>query len=217
MTPATAVAATSATSAVDLVQALPGATVRVEVDGRTVGRDVALGRVLGPLHLKAGGHEVRFIGASGTPTTAAMVTVAAGAAHDVVLHAPAAAGGDPLVSVYRTPTAPIAAGKARVLMAHTAQVGAADIWVDGQPVFTDIANGQFAQADVPAGSHRVAIRPAGSHGKPVLGPVDVNLAAGTVSLVYAVGNPAQGGMSVVAHVERLEADGTCHAPAHPHR
>jgi hypothetical protein len=196
---------TSSASSVDVVQALPGPPVEVQVDGKTVGQKVALGKVLGPLQLSAGMHQVRFIGAS---TTAASVTVAAGATHDVVLHAPATAGGSPMVSVYKTPTDPIAQGKARVLLAHTAEVGAADIWVDGAKVFSKISNGQFAQADVPAGTHQVAIRPAGSTGKPVLGPLPVDLAEGTVTLAYAVGNPTAQGMSVVAHVERLEADGS---------
>ncbi len=198
-------ALTSSASSIDLVQALPGPPVDVQVDGKTVGQKVVLGKVVGPLRLSAGSHQVRFVGAT---TTAASVTVTAGAVHDVVLHAPAAAGGDPVVSVYRTPTDPIAPGKARVLLAHTAEVGAADIWVDGAKVFSNIANGQFAQADVPAGTHHVAIRAAGSTGTPVLGPLPVDLAAGTVTLAYAVGDPTAEGMSVVAHVERLEADGS---------
>ena len=83
---------TSSTSVVDLVQALPGPPVEVQIDGKTVGQRVALGKVVGPLRLSAGMHQVRFVGAA---TTAASVTVKPGAVHDVVLHAPAAAGGTP--------------------------------------------------------------------------------------------------------------------------
>jgi hypothetical protein len=133
----------------------------------------------------------------------------------VVLHAPADAGGAAMVSVYRTPAAPIGAGKARVLLAHTAEVGAGDIWVDGKPTFKDITNGQFAQADVPAGTHTVAIRAAGQTGKPILGPLKVDLAEGTVTLAYAVGNPADKSMTVVAHVVRLAPDGSL-TPQHIH-
>jgi hypothetical protein len=197
-----------ATSTVDVVQALPGSAVRVEIDGRTVARDAALGKVVGPLQLTPGSHQVRFVGSGGSATAAATVTVKAGVAHDVVLHAPADAGGAAMVSVYRTPAAPIGAGKARVLLAHTAEVGAGDIWVDGKATFTDITNGQFAQADVPAGTHTVAIRPAGQKGKPILGPLKVDLAEGTVTLAYAVGNPADKPMTVVAHVVRLAPDGS---------
>ncbi|MBV9831841.1 MAG: DUF4397 domain-containing protein [Marmoricola sp.] len=204
-----AVAPTAAAkSSVDLVQALPGATVSVQVDGRTVGSQLSLGKVVGPVALAVGAHEVRFEPTGGAPATAATITVESGSVHDVVLHAPADPSGDPVVSVFRTPDAPIAAGKARVLLAHAAEVGAGDIWVDGQKAFTSITNGQYAQADVPAGPHSVAIRPAGQTGKPILGPLSVDLAAGTVTLAYAVGNPAQGGMSVVAHAVRLEPDGS---------
>lgn len=205
------------TSAVSLVQGVPGAVVDVVVDGRTVSTGVDLGKVVGPLQLRSGSHEVRFVGRDDASSTAATVTVGSGAAQDVVLHAPENADADPVVSVYRTPTAPIGAGKARVLLAHTAEVGAADIWVDGERVFTDMANGQFAQADVPAGMHRVAIRPTGaaSSSTPVLGPLPVDLGAGTVTLAYAVGNPGRGDMSVVAHAERLRADGSV-APVRIH-
>ena len=128
--------------------------------------------------LTAGSHQVRFVGSGGQATTAATVTVEEGAAHDVVLHAPAdgrwCTDGERLPD----PCGTDRSGKARVLLAHTAEVGAGDIWVDGQPTFKDITNGQFAQADVPAGTHTVAIRPAGQQGKPILGPLKVDLAAG---------------------------------------
>jgi hypothetical protein len=195
-------------SSVDVVQALPGSTVSVTVDGRSVGSGLASGRVVGPLSLSPGSHTVRFVPSDGGPATSAMVTVRRGLTQDVVLHATAQAGQAPMVGVYRVPDAPIASGKARVLLAHTAEVGAGDIWVDGKKAFSHITNGQFAQADVPAGMHRVAIRAAGQTGKPILGPVEVDLAQGTVTLAYAVGNPAAGGMSVVAHVVRLAPDGS---------
>ena len=195
-------------SSVVIVQALPGDPVNVEVDGRTVGSDVAVGKVIGPLDLAPGNHEVSFVAAQGGPSSSASVTVNAGTAHDVVLHATADPAADPMVSTFKTPTAMIAAGKARVQLAHTAEVGAGDIWVDGQPAFKNITNGQFATADVPAGMHKVAIRPAGQTGTPILGPVDVDLAEGTVTLAYAVGNPADDSMTVVAHVLRLKADGS---------
>ena len=69
--------------------------------------------------------------------------------------------------------------------------------VDGQTVFTNIANGEFAEADVAAGAHEVSLLPAGVTGKPILGPLDVTLEAGTITAVYAVGNPKDGSMNVI--------------------
>jgi hypothetical protein len=137
-----------------------------------------------------------------------MVAVAAGSSTDVVLHRPASISGEPVVNTYKTPTSPIGPGKARVLLAHTATVPPADVRVDGKIVFTNIANGEFADADVPAGTHEVALLPTGQTTQPILGPLDVTLEAQTVTMVYAVGTPTNGSMRVIAHVSRIASDGS---------
>ena len=113
----------------------------------------------------------------GDLTVESTLDVAAGDVSDVVLHLPAEAGGDPVVHSYRAPTGAIGPGKARVLLAHTATVAPADVEVDGETVFTNIANGEFADADVPAGTIEVALLPSGTTGDPILGPLDVALEA----------------------------------------
>ena len=126
-----------------------------------------------------------------------------------MLHLPADVGGDPLVHSYAAPAGPIGPGKARVLLAHTATVAPADVAVDGETVFTNIANGEFADADVPEGSISVALLPSGADGAdPILGPLDVALEARTLSMIYAYGNPRDGSMNVIAHTATLEADGS---------
>jgi hypothetical protein len=145
--------------------------------------------------LGAGSHEVTFT--DGSDEIASTVEVTAGQSSDVVVHRPAEVGGEPVVSVYPTPTDPIGPGKARVLLAHTATTAPADVVVDGQTVFTNIANGEFAQADVAAGAHEVSLLPAGVKGSPILGPLDVTLEEGTMTSVYAVGNPKDGSMNVI--------------------
>jgi hypothetical protein len=181
-----------------IVQAVPKLALTVTVDGDKVQQDVAEGTIVGPLALSAGNHEVTF--SDGSNDISSSVDVAAGESSDVVVHRPAQVGGTPVVSVYPTPSDPIAAGKARVLLAHTATTAPADVVVDGQTVFTNIANGEFATADVAAGSHQVSLLPAGVTGKPILGPLDVNLEAGTITAVYAVGNPKDGSMNVIVRV-----------------
>ena len=71
-----------------------------------------------------------------------------------------------------------------------------------------IANGEFADADVPAGTIEVALLPSGTTGDPILGPLDVTLEAGTLSMIYAYGNPRNGSMNVIAHTATLAPDGT---------
>jgi hypothetical protein len=185
----------AAEGAVAIIQAVPKLSLTVTVDGKQVQQDVAEGTILGPLDLSQGSHEVTFT--DGQQTIDSTVTVTAGQSSDVVVHRPAQVGGTPVVSVYPISEDPIAPGKARVLLAHTATTAPADVVVDGQTVFTNIANGEFAQGDVPAGHHQVSLVPAGVTGKPILGPLDVTLKEGTITQVYAVGNPKDGSMNVI--------------------
>ncbi len=193
--PRRAALVTAAQGEVAIVQAVPKLTVTVTVDGDEVQQDVAEGDIVGPLELAVGSHEVSF--ADGSQEVTSTVDVTAGGSSDVVVHRPAEVGGPPVVSIYPTPDEPIAPGKARVLLAHTATTAPADVVVDGQTVFTNIANGEFARADVAAGAHEVSLLPAGVSAAPILGPLDVTLAEGTITAVYAVGNPKDGSMHVI--------------------
>ncbi len=209
---ATTAGATSSGSAagapgfVTVIQALPDAAVDVAIDGRSVATGAAVGDVLGPFELRPGVHQVSFSGDG--ITVDSRMRVSAGASSDVVLHLPADLEGDPVVHSYQAPTGAIGPDKARVLLAHTATVAPADVEVDGRTVFTNIANGEFAEADVPAGTISVALRPSGTQGDPILGPLDLSLRAGTLSMVYAYGNPSDGSMNAIAHTTELAPDGS---------
>jgi hypothetical protein len=201
---AAAAAAASPSVAVDppgrlfVVQAVPSATYDVLVDGEQQQSGADTGTVLGPLELDAGEHEVRFEPDGGRPMTA-VVRVSAGSSTDLVLHLPADVSGAPVADTYRVSAKPVGPDMARVLVAHTATVPPADVRVDGKVVFEDIANGEYAEADVPSGPHSAALVPAGSSGEPILGPLDVDLPVGTVTMVYAVGSPTNGSMNVISH------------------
>ena len=191
-----------------IVQAVPRDALDVTIDGRSLGGASAVGAVLGPVTVAAGRHRVGFTDASGAVRLTSMVSVTPGSSSDIVVHLPAQVGGDPVVNAYRTPRAPIAPGKARVLIAHTATVAPADVRVDGKVVFHDIANGEFATADLAAGRHVVALLPAGLRTTPILGPLRVDLSAGTVTMVYAVGNPRDRSMNVISHTAVLSSNGS---------
>lgn len=191
---------------VTVIQAVPGVSVDVVIDGDTVSQDAEVGAVLGPFDLAAGTHTVTFTNDSLDVATTLEVTT--GASTDVVLHLPAEVGGEPTVHSYAAPTDPIGPGKARVMIAHTATVAPADVEVNGKTVFTNIANGEFAEAELPSGTHQVALLPTGSRTDPILGPVDVSLDARTLSMIYAYGNPTDGSMNVIAHTSVLAADGS---------
>ena len=193
-------------ASVTVIQAVPGASVDVTVDGREVAAAAGVGDVLGPFDLAPGSHDVTFSGGGVDVSTS--LDVEPGAASDVVLHLPAEVGGEPVVHSYAAPTGDIGPGKARVLLAHTATVAPADVEVNGETVFTNIANGEFADADVPAGTISVSLLPSGTTEDPILGPLDVSLEPETLSMIYAYGNPRDGSMNVIAHTTPLSADGS---------
>lgn len=182
-----------------VVQALPGQSVDVMLDGDAVSSGADTGSVLGPFEVPAGQHEVTFSDPSGEVLLTTDVALQSDSFQDLVIHLPAEVGGDPVATQYTTPTEPLGTGKARVLIAHTASVAPADVRVDGTVVFRNIANGEFAVADVAAGDHVAELLPSGLTTRPILGPIDVTLSARTATMVYAVGDPAQQSMDVIAH------------------
>jgi hypothetical protein len=190
-----------------IIQAVPQESLDVTLDGRTVHRDASVGAVLGPMTVSAGQHQIGFTDQSGNLQLTSSVTVTPGSSSDVVVHLPAEVNGKPVINTYRTPLSPIAPGKTRVLIAHTATVAPADVRVDGTVVFHDIANGEFATADLAAGTHVVALLPAGLSTNPILGPLHVDLAPSTVTMVYAVGNPRDHSMNVITHSAALSSNG----------
>jgi len=190
-----------------IIQAVPKDAVDITLDGKQVRRDTPVGDVLGPLSVSPGRHRIGFTDASDDVDLTSTVEVAAGSSSDIVVHLPASVGGAPVVNSYKTPRGAIAPGKARVLIAHTATVAPADVRVDGTVVFKDIANGEFATADIAAGGHTVALLPTGLRKHPILGPLHVDLKAGTVTMVYAYGNPRNHSMNVIAHTARVASNG----------
>ena len=78
-------------------------------------------------------------------------------------------------------------GGARVRVLHASpDAPAVDVWVDGSVVFSDLEFEESSDfVEVPAGTYNVAVSPAGLSDPIVIGPVDLDLAAGTDYLVVA--------------------------------
>ncbi|GAA1942839.1 DUF4397 domain-containing protein [Nocardioides hwasunensis] len=193
------------TARLTVVQALPGQSLDVDIDADTVTRGSDTGDLAGPFTVPAGRHQVTFRDASGGVVVATAVDLAPGSTQDLVVHLPAQVDGDPVATVYETPTQPLASGKARVLIAHTASVAPADVRLDGSVVFRNIANGEFATADVAEGDHVAELLPSGLAARPILGPLGVELKPATATMVYAVGNTDDLSMQAISHSISLGA------------
>jgi hypothetical protein len=199
---------------VTLVQAVPGRAVDVRVDGRELHRVARGGDVIGPVRLPAGRHVFAFVG-SGGGVVRSTVRLRPGSSVDVVLHRPAAVRGASLVTSFPTPTRPLRPGWARIRVAATATLAPADVRVDERVVFANIANGESVTVDVTPGRHVVALVPTGQQAPTVLGPLRFDVAAGTMTMVYAAGGPPTGAPRTIVHTMALGNDGQA-APGSVH-
>jgi hypothetical protein len=186
------------------VQGVPGTGVDISVDGKPVQSDVQPTDVVGPLDVGAGDHTIEF--SSPDWRTSASFTVA-GASQDVVLHWPSDAKDKPVVTVFRNDLRPVAAQEGRLTVAHTAVVPPADIVASGKVLFSNIANGEFVTAEVPADTYSVKVVPTGG-GDALLGPLDLPVKAGALTRVFAIGTPRDNSMNAVVQVLPLEKRAT---------
>jgi hypothetical protein len=207
--PALAVSAAAASGApapakpasqVYLVQGVPGGPADVSVDGTEVVSALEPTGVHGPIDLAPGEHTVLFEGDGWSVESP--VTLRPGS-EDVVVHLPADPAADPVVTVFANNVGAVREGEGRIMVAHTAVVPPADIRVEGDVLFANVANGEFVGAEVPAATYAVDVVPTGGD-KPLLGPVDLEVAAGALTRVFAIGQPKDGSMTAVVQVIPLD-------------
>jgi MYXO-CTERM domain-containing protein len=182
--------AQTAGATVTLLHGVPGATVDVVVDGQVVvpgfepgtTQDLSAfaGQTLTNVEVRAAGTSDVVIGpiasldvpASGNWTVAAHLGV----------------DGTPTLTPFENDTSPLPSGQGRLTVRHTAAAPAVDVVLtDGSRPFTNLTNPNEASADLPAGPITGAqLAPTG--GDPLAPVPDVELAAGTNLIVYAVGS-----------------------------
>jgi hypothetical protein len=196
--PVTAAAATRPTAQVYVVHGIPGVPADVLLDGRRIARGARPETVVGPVSVPAGQHVITLQDA-GRSLTGARFTAAAGQSLDVVARRGADSARTPQLVVFRNDLQPVGPGKARLVVAHTAVAPPADLRVDGQTLFRDVASGEALSLLVPARSYAVGVQ--GSQGSAaILAPVRVSVRAGTLTRVFAVGDPSDGTADAVVQV-----------------
>ena len=206
--PALAAAPGASGGEVYVIQGLLGQTFDVQVDGETVRQGVGPKAVVGPIKLSAGAHVVQLKDAS--TTVEAKFSVSGGQSVDVVAHKRADSTMSPVLTAFRNDLSPVARGKLRLTVAHTAAAPPADIRVDGKVLFRNVANAEALTLLVPAATYTVDIVPAATNGQPILGPVDLPLKAGTLTRVFAIGSVASSSMDAIVQTLPVRVTG---APA----
>ncbi len=190
-----------------LVQGLPTVTVDVKIDGMQVSKGLKATGIAGPYKVKAGDHKVS-VSSAGRTLTEGMVKVGAGSSWDVVAHLPAPSDIRPTMTAYRNDLSAVPSDKSSLTVAHTASVPPADIRVNGEVLFKDVANGESLNLVVPVATYGVDIVPTGKSTPVYLGPLKLTTQGGALNRVYAVGDPTKKTMNVAVHVLKVKSAGT---------
>jgi hypothetical protein len=185
----TAAGAQDDTGTVTVIHGVPGVDVDVYVNGDLTLEGFTPETITDPLELPAGDYtvDIRPAGAAADsdPIITGSTTLPAGANATLIAHL--TADGTPTLGVFVNDTTPTAAGEGRLVVRHTAAAPAVDVLAGGDAVISDLANPDEASLDLPAGTVPAAVAAAGTT-DPVLGPVDVPVVAGQVTIVYAIGS-----------------------------
>ncbi|GIF47967.1 uncharacterized protein DUF4397 [Asanoa ferruginea] len=189
----------AAESSVFVVHGIPGQPVDVYVNGDKTLENFQPGKVAGPLKLPAGSYDLALT-KPGEPIGQAIVKadgakVPGGANISIVAHL--TADGDPTITPFVNDTSKTGAGKARLIVRHTAAAPAVDVRAGGEPVFENLTNPKEAKADIAAGTVKSDVVLAGKS-EPVIGPADLDLAEGTATIVYAIGSAEQQTLTLVS-------------------
>lgn len=187
---APAQAATAANAQLSVLHAIPDTPVDVYVNGDLTIDDFQPGDLAGPLELPAGAYEVALTATDAADDSAPVlgpvsVTLDAGVNYTAVAHLNA--DGDPTVTPYVNDTSQTAAGQGRLTVRHDAAAPAVDVLAGGAAVIEGLANPDEETLNLAPGTISASVAAAGTT-DPVIGPADVTITEGTLTVVYAWGS-----------------------------
>ncbi|MEU2986432.1 DUF4397 domain-containing protein [Micromonospora aurantiaca] len=189
----------AASSKVSVVHGIPDTPVDVYVNGEKTLNNFKPGDVAGPLTLPEGEYDIALTKPGEAIDKAILkvddAEVPGGA--NISLAAHLSAAGEPQITPFVNDVSKVGAGKARLIVRHTAAAPAVDVRAGGKPVFENLTNPKEAKADVAAGSVKADVVLAGTD-TVAIGPADLNLKEGTATIVYAIGSAEAKNLSVVA-------------------
>lgn len=202
---------------VTVVHGVPGVTVDVYVNGDLTLEGFTPETVTDPLTLPAGDYniDIRAAGdpADADPIISGSATLPAGANASIVAYLDAS--GAPTLGAFVNDLSAVQAGQGRLVARHTAAAPAVDVLANGEVAFSNVSNGDEGQADLPAGTISAAVVATGTT-DPVLGPVDVPVVEGQVTIVYAVGSLEESTLTALTQtISGLEVSGSAESAPVP--
>ncbi|MCP2636439.1 DUF4397 domain-containing protein [Microbacterium sp. HD4P20] len=191
---------TNGSAQLSVLHGIPDTPVDVYVNGELTLDDFQPGDLAGPLELPAGDYEVALTATDAADASSpvlgpATLTLAAGSNYTAVAHLTEA--GEPGLNLFTNDTATTAAGEGRLTVRHVAAAPAVDVLAGGSPVVEGLTNPNEATLNLPAGTVSAAVALAGTT-EPVLGPTDVQIQDGVLTIVYAWGSAEDGNLAIAA-------------------
>ncbi len=208
--------ASSHESDVSVVHGIPGATVDVWVDGEPFLEGFEPQTATDPQPLPAGTYSIAVYEAGADPDADDPVIaeddydVPGGANVSLVAHL--TEDGTPALSAFANDVSELGEGDARLTARHAAAAPATDVRADGDVIIEGFTNGDEGTVEVPAGSYTADVTLAGEDDA-VIGPADLDLAAGTHYLVYAIGSAEEGTLDLI--VQTIDGLGSGETDEHP--
>lgn len=187
--PAQAISATTADLYV--FHGIPDLPVDVYVDGVLTLDDFQPGTFAGPLDLPAGDYEVALTAADAADASAPVlgpITLTLAANNSYTAAAFLDADGNPTAKLFTNDVATTNAGEGRLTVRHTAAAPAVDILANGAVAFANVVNGAEGTANLPVGTISASVVPTGATEPVVLGPADVPIKDGVLTIAYAWGS-----------------------------
>jgi hypothetical protein len=181
-----------------VLHGVPDTTVDVFVNGERTLDDFEPGDLAGPLELPAGDYEIAVTASDAEDDSEPVigpvdVTLEGGVNYTAAAHLDAE--GQPTASAFVNDTSALEAGNGRLVVRHVAAAPAVDVWADGAVAVSGLANPDEKALDLPAGNLEAAVSVSGET-DPVLGPVDVEVAEGAATIVYAWGSAEDGSLAL---------------------
>lgn len=173
-----------------VLHGVPDLTVDVYVNDELTLDDFAPGDLAGPLELPAGTYSVAITAADAADASSPAIgpvdlPLDAGGNYTAVAHLDAE--GNPTATLFTNDVSDIPAGQGRLTVRHTAAAPAVDVLAGGQAVVTNLANPAEQTLDLAPGTVSAAVAATGTT-EPVIGPADVTVAEGALTIVYAWGS-----------------------------
>lgn len=197
---APATAATSDDATLSVLHGIPDTPVDVYVDGDLTLDDFQPGDLAGPLELPAGDYDVALTATDAEDDSDPVLgpitlTLESGTSYTAVAHL--TADGEPTADLFTNDTSETAAGEGRLTLRHVAAAPAVDVLAGDSPVIEGLENPDEATLDLPAGTVSAAVALVGTT-DPVLGPTDVEIADGTLTILYAWGSAEDDNLAIAA-------------------